>query len=159
VGTREADAAPQAGAVWLRTPLQGHLRWLARYPVGAAGIVQRCRLEAPRWPPPRFEPDDALTRWRRAAAAGQLADNQPLLGPYGPLQVKALVAAEAPHYDWLDPAAEAAFRAVARDQTWAVTWVRDGLLVPLAVVVPGSNRLPARLVHLVPGTPGEPLAS
>jgi hypothetical protein len=157
VGKQAGDAAPRPGSPWLRTPIQGHLRWLARYPVGTAGEVQHCRLEAHRWTPPGYGSSDTLTRWLQAATTGQLADDQPVLGPYGPLRVKALTVDDARHYDWLDPAAEAAFRAVAKGQVWALSWLRDGLLVPLAIVVPGAHRRPAQLVHLVPGCPADPL--
>jgi hypothetical protein len=71
--------------------------------------------------------------------------------------VKALHAREADTYAWVDGTAETAFRVAAREGAWTVAWCQDGLVAPLAVVVPGGWFGQARLVHLVPGCPAEPL--
>jgi hypothetical protein len=162
---RDGEPAAADWHPWLRRLVRGHLRWLARYPLGAGGAVERCRLEGAEWPPPAADREDALSRFRQAlgygkleaVAYGKLADDQPVIGSGGGLRLRALDGREADEYVWADDAARAAFRAAAPERVWAVAWCDAGLIAPLAVVVPGGLFSQPRLVHLVPGCLAEPL--
>jgi hypothetical protein len=152
-----ADRPPENGHPWLRRPLRGHLRWLARYPLGAAGKVECCRLEAAEWRTPTEAREEGFSQLRRTLGSGKLEDDQPVFGGGGALRLKLLDAREADVYTWVDGAAATVFRAAARDRAWALAWCQEGLITPLAVIVPGSLFAQPRLVHLVPGGPAEPL--
>jgi hypothetical protein len=154
-----ADADPPADGwhPWLRRAVRGQLRWLARYPLGAAGQVERCRLEAADWPTPTEAREAALSAFRGAVTAGKLEADQPVLGTGGGLRLKLLEAQAADAYAWADSAAATEFRAAVSDQAWAVAWCQEGLIAPLALIRPGGLFRQGRLVHLVPGNPEEPL--
>jgi hypothetical protein len=142
---------------WLRRPMRGHLRWLARYPLGGEGEVQRCRLEHADWPAPADPKSDALARFRQAVASGKLEDDQPVIGAGGALRLKALDTRDPDAYAWVDGAAAAAFRTLATERAWAIAWCAPGLIAPLALVTPGGLLSQPRLRHLVPGCPAVPL--
>src|SRR5207253_2158844 len=75
---------------WLRYSLRGHLQWLARYPLGATGKVERCRLATAEWSAPTEAREAALSQLRSTIAAGKLEDNQPVVGSGGGLRLKLL---------------------------------------------------------------------
>lgn len=150
----EADGR-ESSVRWLRSQVQGHLRWRARYPLGASGEVQRCALDLPTWHIPPEEADP-LAPLRQALADGDLKDGTRVLGA-ATLQVKEITTPDVDAYVWPDPAAAEAFRAAAREKVWALLWTEGGLVAPLALLSPGGAGRKPRLIHLVPGTPAETL--
>jgi hypothetical protein len=153
----ETSEASEPPIPWLRAVVHGYRRWLAREPLGASGEVQRCLLAEPRWQLPAADGDPCVDV-RKALGSGNLEDGLPVAGRYSPLQLKRLASADADGYLWPDPSAAEVFHSLARDQTWAVCWVRDSGISPLLLVEPGGVFRRARVIHLVPGAPSEPLA-
>lgn len=145
------DAVP-----WLRGQLQGHLRWQARFPLGANGEVQHCALTAPEWHLPKKQ-TDAFAPFRAALANGKLKDGQWALAASN-LRAIELDPAETDRYVWPDTAASAAFPNSAPEPAWVLAWTPKDLIVPLAILIPGDASRDARLIHLVPGSPTVSLA-
>jgi hypothetical protein len=161
-GVRALRTASGTEPAWLGTVLDGRLRWRARYPLGAAGSVERCVLEDAA---PAAESDDngqrtgqlRLVDHTRATLAKGWKAGTALLDGYGPVRLEQLDPADADAYLWADPAAAAALRECGTERVWAIVWNRGGSQAPLALLSPPGFLRKASLVHLVPGRPNSPL--
>jgi hypothetical protein len=149
---RAAAASDNGSSVWLSRPIEGVLRWRARYPLGASGDVQHCGLSGAAWA--GADQAEVPLATLRKALAGSPKEDRLLLG--GWLRLKQLDPAEVESYVWPDPAVASAFRA-AGGPVWALAWVQGGPIAPLVLIEPGGVLRKPRLVHLVPGLPGEAL--
>jgi hypothetical protein len=141
-----------AASFWLRRRLSGSLRWLGRYPLGAQHEVACCALDDVAW-----ETDDGmdvlLRAFRESAGADTLTDGHPILAATPGFSVRKVQRGKLDDYVWLDATAEAELRQMPDDQVWMIVWTERGALVPVARIVPGGSGRPARLAHLIPGTP------
>lgn len=156
----DPDAAAKSGrpatvsmpsVPWLYKHLRGHLRWQARYPLGANGEAQLFTLTDAEWRLPEGQVD-LFAPFREALDRGKLKDGQRVLAA-GELRAMKLDPAQAESCVWPDPAVSAAFRAAAQERVWTLAWARSDQIVPLAILIPGDASRGARLVHLVPGNP------
>jgi hypothetical protein len=148
---RLADEPP-----WLRCIVEGRLAWQARYPLGASGEVERCRLAGGNVVGPSDAEAHALAALLQALGK-PYKDGATVLSGTGGLRLRHLERAEAGTYVWPDPAAAAAFAGVRDEKAWALTWVEGATIRPLALLSPpGFFKHPA-LIHLVPGLPQTPL--
>ena len=137
---------------WLRCMLAGQLAWQARYPLGASGEVERCRLAGGKVAEPSDAEAHALAALLQALGK-PYKDRATVLSGTGGLRLRHLERAEVGTYVWPDPATAAAFAGVRDDKVWALTWVEGAAIRPLALLSPpGFFKHPA-LIHLVPGLP------
>ncbi len=119
---------------WLRRPLQGRLRWVGRYPIGAAGEVQCCRLEFAA-PAPGFPAgQDPLEPFRETLSAGSLAEDAWILGGGGVLRARQYDPDEMAGYTWADPRAPEGLRPIMRKAAWILVWVQNEIETPVAAV-------------------------
>lgn len=140
---------PGVAPGWLTQPLEGTLRWEARYPLGAAGEVEACSLldAAP------YQPEEDLVEsFRKALAGGKLKERLPLFGGGGPYMALALGAPDLPTCVWPDNHPAGPFSA-AGEKAWTLSWVDGALVMPLCLLRPGGLLRRPALLHLLPGTP------
>ena len=146
-----------ATSFWLRRRLAGSVRWLARYPLGAEREAVYCALDGAAW-----EADDAsdvlLRALHESARADSLTDGHPILASSSGFSVRKLRRNDPAAYTWLDQTAAAVLAQAPDHPVWAIVWAERDALVPVARIVPGGVGHPARLIHLVPGTPEAILA-
>jgi hypothetical protein len=138
-----------AEPTWLGCVLEGVLAWQARYPLGAEGSVDRCRLGGAKVV---AEAPDGLLQ----ALSKPYKEGLTLLGGSGGLRLRHLERAEASTYVWPDPTAAQAFAGARQDKVWALTWA-GGAIAPLALLSPPGFFKRPKLVHLIPGLPETPL--
>jgi hypothetical protein len=81
----------------------------------------------------------------------------PVVGYASAIQVKELSAKAADDYAWCDPAMARIFQTRGAS-TWAIAWVRQALIAPLAIVIPGGLLHQPQLIHFVNGGTAQPLA-
>jgi hypothetical protein len=73
----------------------------------------------------------------------------PVVGYAAAIQVKELSVKAIDDYAWCDPAMARIFQSRGSASTWAIAWVHQALIAPLAIVVPGGLLHPPQLIHLV----------
>jgi hypothetical protein len=146
----DPPAAQNGGAepAWLGCVLEGALAWQARYPLGAEGSVDRCRLAGAKV---AAETPDGLLQ----VLSKPYKEGLTLLGGSGGLRLRQLERAEASTYVWPDPTAAQAFASARQDNVWALTWAGSagGAISPLALLSPPGFFKRPKLIHLVPGLP------
>jgi hypothetical protein len=151
-GSEKRDPGSQ---VWLRQQLEGQTRWLSRLPLGAEGDVQVCAVRDAVW---RETESDPTSGARQALARGQVVDGMPVVGYSSSIQLRELSAAAAQTYTWCDPSAARILPSRKGQSAWGIAWVQKGLIVPLALVLPGGMLHPPQIVHLLDGGVAQPLA-
>jgi hypothetical protein len=106
------------------------------------------------------KPDEAdpAKQFREHFGSGKIGDGMPIIRSGGALQLKELYPHAADDYAWCDQSAAEVFRGYEGASVWAIAWAPKGLVAPLAIVSPPGLLRPARLVHLLPGTPADPIA-
>ncbi len=138
---KPVDLAP----VWLRRALQGRLRWVGRFPLGAAGEVQLCEL-AFAAPAPGFQPgQDPLEPFRETLRAETLEDDAWVMGGGGVLRAREYDPDAMAGYAWTNNSAPAWLREALRPADWLLVWVQDGVETPIAAVQEDGE-----IVHLTP---------
>jgi hypothetical protein len=154
----DPPASPTAAGEprWLRTALEGRLRWRARYPLGASGEVYRFALEPSPETRARTAPVPGLDRFWKALGGGRLADDVSVLGSYGPVRIRRLDPARADEYVWPGAAPHDLFARSGKGEVWALTWQQGALTAPLLLLSPGRLFRRPALVHLVPDLPTTP---
>jgi len=153
---RALGVTAASGAPWLSRQLRGRLVWQARYPVGADSQVTLCALEDPAW---QAEPDQSdRHRHLREILAGRAPLATTYLAATSGIRLMEIRRADAAAYAWLDPSAADAFAAVPTEKAWAVVWTERAAMLPVALVTPAGWGSPARLTHLLPGSPTDVLS-
>jgi hypothetical protein len=153
----ELEALGDEQRPWLNGELHGHLRWCARYPLGAAGSVECCWLADAAWTESDSAEDRLAVRLRKALRDGKFRDGQPIWPGANWLRTRAVSRAAVDDYAWPSPATRAAFQAVADDRVWALVWQDGALAVPLVLLSPGGLFRRPSLVHLAPQAAAQPL--
>ncbi|MBI3972497.1 MAG: hypothetical protein HY332_14550 [Chloroflexi bacterium] len=148
--TGESGAGEPA---WLRCIVEGRLRWRARYPLGATGDVERCRLAEANTVAPHENEARALSTMLELIQGKGLRDGATVLSGTGSLRLRLLEPAESNAYLWPDPAACDAFRSIGEKKVWALTWVEGSVIKPLVLLSPAGFLRKPHLIHLVPGCP------
>ncbi len=144
---------------WLNLRLAGTLHWQAQYPLGAQGDVGYWRLEDPDWVKPQGHPDEQrLHNVLQPLMQNVLQDGIPLFWTSGGFRIRRLDRDDPASYVWLDPTTADVFGRVPARKVWAITWMEDAAIVPVAVVTPGEKGIPPRLTHLIPGAPEDVLS-
>jgi hypothetical protein len=130
--------------VWLRRALQGRLRWIGRFPLGAAE-VQLCEL-AFAAPAPGFQPgQDPLEPFLATLRAETLEDDAWVLGGGGVLRAREYDPDAMAGYAWTNNSAPAWLREALRPAEWLLIWVQDEVETPVAAVQEDGA-----VVHLIP---------
>jgi hypothetical protein len=153
VPTQARDSAAETIAAlepWLKQRFAGRLRWKGRRRLGVAGEVEHCVLEDVVLPAPSQSEKEWNAARDRALSEGALADVIVILGG-GLLQAIPLDAASAGEYAWIDPVMRRMFESLVSGRAWAIVWARDAVVVPLALLIPGTRTTRPSLVHLTPG--------
>lgn len=153
---RALGVTAASGAPWLSRQLRGRLVWQARYPVGADSQVTLCALEDPAWQSELDQRD--RHRHLREILAGRAPPTTTYLAATSGIRLMEIRRADAATYTWLDPSAAEAFAAVPTEKAWAVVWTERAAMMPVALVTPAGWGSPARLTHLLPGSPTDVLS-
>lgn len=150
------ETAPPAH--WLRRRLSGTLCWQAQYPFGVQGDVGRYTLANPRWVPETDE-QDSLHHVRQALTSNRLQDGAALFWTSGGFRLRQLDRDDPSSFVWLDPTAAASFCAAPFEKVWSIVWMDGAAVAPVAMLLLGGSGRPPRLVHLIPGSPSDVIAT
>ncbi|MCC7369182.1 MAG: hypothetical protein IT306_12210 [Chloroflexi bacterium] len=154
-----ADAAP--GSVWMHWQLRGALSWVGRYPLGASGETALCAMDEAQWiEKPDSSEASQFQQFRMTLAVDNLKRETPVVWWGSGLHVVPADAKELTGSTWIDPSARAAFDAYRFGPAWVLAWSGPAgqFLTPLAMLEPGKLNRPARIVHLLPGLPWDPVS-
>jgi hypothetical protein len=153
-----AEPTPPAASRWLNRRIRGSLVWRARYPLGAEGDVALCTLERPEWVEEQDE-QAMMGAFRQRLGSGKLEDGTPLFWQAGGLRLMTLSRVDSSAYAWLDPSGERLLATAYDTVMWSFVWTEGGAIAPLAFLVPGAAGRPPRIIHLLPGSPTDVLAT
>src|SRR5262249_44714231 len=117
-----------------------------------------CRLDRPEWVDEQ-EQHPVLPLFQERLAANTLQEGLPLFWQAGGFKVAALDRADPATYLWLDPSGPELLAPANDTHVWSVAWTDGGVVMPVALLVPGSSGRPARIAHLLPGGPSDVLAT
>jgi hypothetical protein len=153
---RQPQSASAEPTPWLRAELHLDLEWRATLPLSSGTVdlrapIEECALLCPE------EKDDVAAHARGTLHAGKASDHDVVVRAGGALRLRVVERALAATYTWIDPSMRQAFDRAITDQGWAIAWVTQQALVPLAIVRPGGMLRRGQFTPLTPGTASIPL--